>query len=60
MNRDKMNDQKESLRDKTGEMVEDLGEKVSNAGAPKVGQKIHDLGDKIEKTHKKPNHPEDV
>lgn len=48
---------RESLRDKAGDMIEKAGHKIAEAGAPKIGQKIHDLGDKVEKTHKNPAHP---
>ncbi len=47
--------QKESLRDKIGNAVEKLGDKVSQSGAERVGKKIHDIGDKIEKRHNNPN-----
>lgn len=48
---------RESLRDKAGDLIEKAGHKISEAGAPNLGQKIHDLGDKIEKDHKNPSHP---
>lgn len=51
---------RESLRDKAGDLIEKAGHKISEAGAPKVGQKIHDLGDKLEKSHKNPSHPHRV
>jgi hypothetical protein len=44
---------KESMRDKVGDAVEKLGDKVSGMGAEKLGKKIHNLGDKIEKDHGK-------
>ncbi|MNL09456.1 hypothetical protein D3C87_1302160 [compost metagenome] len=50
----------ESFRDKAGNALEKAGQKISNAGAPKLGQKIHDLGDKLEKTHRNPDHPRKV
>lgn len=54
MQSNKMNKgKKEGLRDKVGDAVEKLGDKVSGMGAGKVGKKIHDLGDKIEKHHNK-------
>lgn len=43
--------QKESLRDKIGNAVEKLGDKMSKSGAERMGKKVHDLGDKIEKRH---------
>ncbi len=52
--------EKSSLGDRVGDMVEKIGHKVSEAGAPGIGQKIHDLGDKLEKSHKNPNHPHKV
>ena len=48
------------LADKVGDIVEKVGHKISEAGAPGIGQKIHDLGDKLEKTHKNPDHPHKV
>ena len=48
---------KKSLVDKVGNLVEKVGHKISDAGAPKLGQAIHDLGDKLEKTHSNPKHP---
>lgn len=60
MNRDKFDKNKESLRDKAGDALENAGKKISDAGAPKVGQKVHDLGDKLEKSHTDKDHPERV
>lgn len=51
---------KEGLRDRLGDVVEKVGHKISEAGAPGLGQKIHDLGDALEADHKNPNHPHDV
>ncbi len=48
------------IADKLGDIVEKVGHKISEAGAPSIGQKIHDLGDKLEKTHKTPSHPHKV
>ena len=53
-------EKKEGFMDKVGDMVEGLGHKVSEAGAPGLGQKIHDLGDKLEEKHDNPSHPHDV
>jgi len=50
-------EKKNTLADKAGDLLEKVGHKVADAGAPGLGQKIHDLGDKIEKTHKNPEHP---
>lgn len=52
--------EKESLRDKLGGVIEKVGHKISEAGAPGLGQAIHDLGDKLEESHKNPSHPHDV
>lgn len=52
--------QKEGLRDRLGDIVEKVGHKISEAGAPGLGQKIHDLGDKLEKDHNNPSHPHKV
>lgn len=52
--------QKEGLRDRLGDLVEKVGHKISEAGAPGLGQKIHDLGDKLEKDHQNPAHPHKV
>lgn len=49
-----------SLRDTVGGLIEKVGHKISEAGAPGLGQKIHDLGDKLEESHKNPSHPHDV
>lgn len=49
-----------SLGNKVGDLVEKVGHKISEAGAPGLGQKIHDLGDKLEKSHKNPSHPHKV
>ncbi len=57
INQQNPNVKKESFADKAGDLLEKVGHKISNAGAPKVGQKIHDLGDKLEKHHDNPNHP---
>ena len=46
-------EKRDALRDKVGNVVEKLGDKVSKAGAGRMGKKIHDLGDKIEKHHAK-------
>ncbi len=51
---------KESLRDRLGDVIEKAGHKISEAGAPGLGQKVHDLGDKLEKKHDNPNHPHEV
>jgi hypothetical protein len=51
---------KETLMDKVGDVLEKVGHKVSEAGAPSIGQKIHDLGDKVEQHHDNKNHPHDV
>ncbi len=48
------------LKDKAGDLLEKVGHKISEAGAPKIGQKIHDLGDSMEKDHKNPSHPHKV
>lgn len=53
-------DYKKSFRDRAGDLLEKVGEKISKAGAPKLGQKIHDAGDRLEKTHQDPRHPEKV
>lgn len=39
---------KESFTKKAGDKIERLGEKVSNAGAPKIGTAISKAGDKLE------------
>lgn len=52
--------EKESLRDKAGDLIEKAGHKISDAGAPIIGQKIHNLGDKLEKKHKNSSHPHKV
>lgn len=50
-------DQKKTgLADKIGGAIEDLGRKVSDAGAPGLGKAIKNVGDRIEKTHTNPNH----
>lgn len=51
---------KSGIADKLGDIVEKVGHKISEAGAPGLGQKIHDLGDKLEKEHKNPSHPHKV
>lgn len=51
---------KEGIADKVGNLIEKVGHKISEAGAPKVGQKIHDLGDKLERDHSNVNHPHKV
>lgn len=48
---------KKSFADKAGDVIEKVGHKISEAGAPGLGQKIHDLGDKVEKHHSNPAHP---
>ena len=40
--------QKDSLGHKIGDAIEHLGEKITNAGAPKVGKVVYDAGNKIE------------
>ncbi|MBC7741567.1 MAG: hypothetical protein H7061_05190 [Bdellovibrionaceae bacterium] len=49
-----------SFKSKVGDVIEKVGHKISDAGAPKIGQKIHDLGDTLEKTHQNPSHPHKV
>lgn len=51
---------KGTFTDKVGDVIEKVGHKISDAGAPGLGQKIHDLGDKLEKNHKNPEHPHKV
>jgi ElaB/YqjD/DUF883 family membrane-anchored ribosome-binding protein len=53
-------DKEKSLKNKAGDLLEKVGHKISEAGAPSIGQKIHDLGDSIEKDHKNPSHPHKV
>lgn len=53
-------EKKGGLRDKIGGVLEKVGHKISDAGAPSVGQKIHDLGDKLEEHHSNPSHPHKV
>ena len=48
------------IADRIGNVVEKVGHKISDAGAPGIGQKIHDLGDKLEKDHKNSTHPHKV
>lgn len=48
INTKNLNTEKESLAKRTGDKIENLGDKVSRAGAEKVGRAIHNLGDKIE------------
>lgn len=55
-----MDTAKKGIADKLGDIVEKVGHKISEAGAPGLGQKIHDLGDKLEKDHKNPSHPHKV
>lgn len=55
----KVKDQK-SVGSKVGNVIEKLGHKIADAGAPNLGQKIHDLGDKLEDSHKNPSHPHRV
>lgn len=43
--------EKVSVRDVVGDVLELIGDKVSEAGADKLGQKIHNIGDRIEKKH---------
>lgn len=60
MDKNNMNSKKESFKDKAGDMIEKVGHKISEAGAPKLGQKIHDLGDSVEDHHKNQSHPHKV
>ncbi len=53
-------DKKTGLADRVGQVLEKVGHKISEAGAPGLGQKIHDAGDKLEKTHQNPKHPHQV
>ncbi len=39
---------KESLTHKVGDKLERLGQKISNAGAPKIGKAVYEAGNKIE------------
>lgn len=39
---------KDSVAHKVGDSIERLGQKISNAGAPKIGKMVTDAGDKIE------------
>lgn len=50
---------KSGLKDKLGDAVEAIGNKVSDMGAKDLGKKIHDAGDRIESSHKNPSHPVD-
>lgn len=50
---------KSGLKDKLGEAVEKVGNKVSDMGATDLGKRIHDAGDRIEQSHKNPSHPVD-
>ncbi len=54
---EKFDQKKSGLKDKLGEAVEQVGNKVSDMGAEKLGKRIHDAGDKIETSHKNPAHP---
>lgn len=56
---EKFDQKKSGLKDKIGEAVEKVGNKVSDMGAESLGKRIHDAGDKIETTHKDPAHPVD-
>lgn len=60
MKKDLNEKQDKTLGDRIGSVIEKVGHKVSDMGAPNLGQKIHDLGDKIETHHKNPNHPHKV
>jgi hypothetical protein len=51
---------KKSMGNKVGNLIEKVGQKIADAGTPKLGQKIHDLGDNLEKTHRNPDHPHKV
>ena len=48
MNNDLNDKRKDSVSHKVGDKIERFGEKVTNAGAPKVGKVIYDAGNKIE------------
>lgn len=52
-------DKKSGLKDKLGDAVEAIGNKVSDMGAKDLGKKIHDAGDRMESSHKNPAHPVD-
>lgn len=56
---EKFDQKKSGLKDKLGEAVEKVGNKVSELGAEKIGKRIHDAGDKLETTHENPQHPVD-
>lgn len=40
--------EKQGFAHKTGDQIERLGEKISNAGAEKLGKVVYDAGNKIE------------
>ncbi|MBX2993908.1 MAG: hypothetical protein KF681_03785 [Bdellovibrionaceae bacterium] len=43
-----LNQKKETISHKLGDKIERVGEKISDAGAPKVGNAIRNAGDKLE------------
>ncbi len=45
-----------SFKNNAGDLIEKAGNKIADAGLPKVGQKIHDLGDSLEDHHENPSH----
>lgn len=44
---------KNTLFQKAGDKIERLGEKITDAGAPKVGEAVYNAGDKLEHKEEK-------
>ena len=60
LDQDQLKKKAEGLADRVGGVLEKVGHKIAEAGAPGLGQKVHDLGDKLETEHKNPEHPHTV
>ena len=45
----------ESLKHKTGDAIERVGEKLKDMGAKKLGQKVYNAGNKLEHSEERRN-----